>query len=194
MMATPITMDRKDEIRISKTISYILRHGAIKEKLEVGRDGFIKVSDLLARPKLKGVTMDQIQYVVTNNDKQRYCLRWMDPNNIAAANDFDNNKAWYIRANQGHSLAQVDNVELTRETNPLDPVIHGTTKKNWLLIQQSQGLSKMNRNHIHCAVGLPGDEFVISGMRSSSQVLIYIDMDKALQDDIAFYQSSNNVI
>ncbi|KAI8330344.1 phosphotransferase KptA/Tpt1 [Chlamydoabsidia padenii] len=175
-------IDKKDEVRISKTISYILRHGAVKEKLTIRRDGFIKVSDLLTRPKLKGVTMGQLAYIVSNSEKQRYCLQQLDDNE------------WYIRANQGHSLRQIDNVALTPITDALDTVIHGTTLANWRLIHKSQGLSRMNRNHIHCALGLPEDQAVISGMRSTSQVLIYIDMEKALQDDIRFYRSSNNVI
>lgn len=35
------------EVRYSKTLSYILRHGAIKEGLEMRKDGFIKVDNLV---------------------------------------------------------------------------------------------------------------------------------------------------
>ncbi|KAI8085026.1 phosphotransferase KptA/Tpt1 [Halteromyces radiatus] len=175
------TMDRKEEVRISKLLSYILRHGAVKEKLAIERDGYIKLSDLLARPKLKGVTEAQIQYIVANNDKQRFFLK-------------QDHGDWYIRANQGHSLRQLDSVDMTPQQTPLDTVIHGTTLANWHLIQQSGYISRMNRNHIHCAIGLPEDNGVISGIRSSSQVLIYIDMQKALQDGILFYRSANDVI
>ncbi|KAF9586580.1 tRNA 2'-phosphotransferase 1 [Lunasporangiospora selenospora] len=52
----------------------------------------------------------------------------------------------------------------------------------------------MNRNHIHMAVGLPGENGVISGMRGSCNMYIYIDTEKAFQDEIKFYRSSNNVI
>ena len=38
----------------------------------------------------------------------------------------------------------------------------------------------MARNHIHFATGLPGDDFVISGMRGSSQVIIEVDLKRAL--------------
>ena len=51
-------------------------------------------------------------------------------------------------------------------------VIHGTYFKAWNQIQQS-GLNKMKRNHIHFAAGEPGSEEVISGMRSSAQVLFF---------------------
>jgi len=39
----------------------------------------------------------------------------------------------------------------------------------------------MNRNHIHMAVGLPGSDEVISGMRNSANLYIYIDTFKAIQ-------------
>ena len=40
--------------------------------------------------------------------------------------------------------------------------------------------SKMNRNHIHCAPGEPGEDGVISGMRRTCQVYVYIDLQAAL--------------
>lgn len=72
----------------------------------------------------------------------------------------------------------------------------------------------MTRHHIHLSQGLPSEQAVKSGkhmvlkantsisfsptehsgMRSSSQVFIYIDLDKALRAGIKFYLSENGVI
>lgn len=52
----------------------------------------------------------------------------------------------------------------------------------------------MSRNHIHFAPGMPKDKEVISGMRNSCDVIIQIDMFKAIKDGINFYISANNVI
>ncbi|ORX52390.1 phosphotransferase KptA/Tpt1 [Hesseltinella vesiculosa] len=174
-------MDKKEEVRLSKLISYILRHGAVKEKLELLPDGYIRVDDLLARPKLKGVSLAMMQHLVDNNDKQRFAMIK------------DEQGQWLIRANQGHSLRQV-HVDMEPLTTALATVIHGTTLDKWVKIQATGGLSRMNRNHIHCAAGLPEDAEVKSGIRASCNVLIYIDMTKALQDGIQFYRSSNGVI
>ena len=57
--------------------------------------------------------------------------------------------------------------------------IHGTYLRNLSNIQKI-GLSRMERNHIHLAAGEPGTEGVISGMRQSAQVYIYIDVAKAM--------------
>lgn len=58
---------------------------------------------------------------------------------------------------------------------------------------EHEGLSKMKRNHIHLAQGLPGTG-VLSGMRQSSSVFIYVDVEKALQAGLNFYLSSNGVV
>ncbi len=53
----------------------------------------------------------------------------------------------------------------------------------------------MGRNHIHFAIGLPGKNGVISGMRSTCEVVIEINMVKALfKNNIPFFISSNKVI
>jgi 2'-phosphotransferase len=56
--------------KISKAMSYILRHGAAKEGIEMGTDGNVLVDDLLKKPNFKGVTVDKIRSIVENNDKQ----------------------------------------------------------------------------------------------------------------------------
>jgi 2'-phosphotransferase len=93
---------------------------------------------------------------------------------------------------------------------PSGMAIHGTNVGAWgkistpfagyplsteliILNTGRMGLSKMKRNHIHMAQGLPG-EGVISGMRLRSEVLIYIDVEKALAAGLKFYLSSNGVV
>ena len=39
------------EVRISKTLSYLLRHGAQGEGLAMRKDGYVKVADLVRRLK-----------------------------------------------------------------------------------------------------------------------------------------------
>lgn len=93
-------------------------------------------------------------------------------------------------------MKEVETDELL--TKIVDPtlfpvVIHGTYFKFWNLIKD-QGLKRMSRNHMHFAPGMPKDNGVISGMRSSCDVYIEIDMFAAIKDGISFYISSNNVI
>ncbi|KIR99268.1 tRNA 2'-phosphotransferase [Cryptococcus deuterogattii 2001/935-1] len=64
------------DVRNSKTLAYILRHGAEKEGLYIRSDGFIKLADVLARPKLKGVDEPTIHHLVQTNAKKRFELFW----------------------------------------------------------------------------------------------------------------------
>ena len=52
----------------------------------------------------------------------------------------------------------------------------------------------MKRNHIHFAVGLPGDNQIISGARHNCEVFIFIDIENAMNDGIKFFVSENNVV
>lgn len=52
----------------------------------------------------------------------------------------------------------------------------------------------MGRTHIHFTTGLSSDNTVISGMRRSCEVLIYLDLENALKDGFKFYVSANGVI
>ena len=52
----------------------------------------------------------------------------------------------------------------------------------------------MSRQHIHMAEGFPEQGKVISGMRSTCHLAIFIDVEKAMKDGIEFYRSENDVI
>jgi RNA:NAD 2'-phosphotransferase (TPT1/KptA family) len=53
----------------------------------------------------------------------------------------------------------------------------------------------MARNNVHMAIGLPGKNGVISGMRNSCDTVIEINLLKAVKSgQMPFYSSTNNVV
>lgn len=128
--------------------------------------------------------------------------------------DSDDPSNYLIRANQGHSIKVAEDGLLdpiTLESDDLPKtVVHGTTTRAWPLIVRSGGLKTMTRTHVHFASGLPEGfknlendtednkerhrEPVISGMRNTSSVLIYLDFEKALAAGLKFWRSKNGVI
>lgn len=173
------------DVRLSKSLSYILRHGANQMGFQMSTDGFIFLEDLLAHPQFRSYTVDDIKRVVETNDKQRFKLQpHLETGRLQ------------IRANQGHSV-MVENLELkpVLAGSPDCPseAVHGSYLRNWNSIQQ-HGLSRMKRTHIHLAPGLPGEEGVISGMRKDCDLAIFIDVFKALADGIQFFWSDNGVL
>ncbi|KAJ7505297.1 KptA family-domain-containing protein [Mycena galericulata] len=176
------------EVRVSKTLSWILRHGAKSEGLAMRPDGYVKVTDLLANPKLKTLDLEALHGIVQADSKQRYSLIFEEGSDSGAG-------TWWMKANQGHSIKSVklDLQSIASVSDiPSGIAVHGTTMEAWESIS-TQGLSKMKRNHIHLAQGVAGDN-VISGMRGSSQVLIFIDVQRALDEGIKFFLSDNGVI
>ncbi|KAG2144582.1 hypothetical protein DEU56DRAFT_732488 [Suillus clintonianus] len=190
-------------IRVSKSLSWLLRHGAKNAGLDMREDGYAKVTDVLSNPMFRDVNFSQLQEIVSKDQKQRYHLL-SEPRSSDSPSDI-----WWIRANQGHSLKTVT-LDMQPITSALDVpmAVHGTTLVAWQFIGKflfmswfvllthmsaTQGLSKMKRNHIHLAQGIPGDS-VMSGMRNSSQILIFVDVQKALDDGIPFYLSANGVV
>lgn len=170
------------KIRLSKSLAWLLRHNAESEGFTFLEGGYLPVEEVLRHRRFTGFTVTDVEEVVRDNDKQRFAIMAGDDGKLL------------IRANQGHSISNVT-VEMEEITAPDEAtkVIHGTNFKAWSEIQKT-GLSRMKRNHIHFAAGEPGSEGVISGMRGSAQVYIYIDLHRAMEDGIKFFRSANNVI
>ncbi|XP_062473494.1 basic salivary proline-rich protein 2-like, partial [Pezoporus occidentalis] len=76
-------------VRLSKALSYVLRHGAAAEGLPMGPDGFVPLGALLRLPRFRGVSEREVRNVVAADPKGRFRL---SPEPLR------------IRANQGHSL------------------------------------------------------------------------------------------
>lgn len=139
----------------------------------------------------------------------------------AAAIDQDPSN-YLIRATQGHSIPTVDSTLLLRPLGPAagpdapqlpSTVVHGTFHGAWPRILASGGLRPMSRNHVHFATGpeladiMPNGRMgtvvsnedkrktgVISGMRSDAQILIYVDIEKAIMAGCLFWMSENGVV
>lgn len=182
-VTTNSTLQPRQMVTLSKYLSKVLRHQAMNMGFTMGADGRVKVNELLSHPSFRSYCMADLVAVVDNNDKKRFEISVIDGE-------------YTIRAVQGHSIAAIDDESLLSEIKDPSEIpvcIHGTYRAALPAIMQS-GLSKMNRNHIHMAAGLPGSDGVISGMRKSCDVLIYIDVAKAMGAGIQFFKSKNGVI
>lgn len=56
------------------------------------------------------------------------------------------------------------------------------------------GLCKMARTNIHMGIGLPGKDGCISGMRSSCEVVVEVNVNKAAYSGIPLFISENTVV
>lgn len=175
---------KESRVRLSKTMSYLLRHGAGNAGLAMDSRGFIALVDLLQHRSIAAMkaTEDTLRKVVADCPKQRFYLEEREDGRT------------YIRANQGHSIADVD-VEMERlvDCRRISMAVHGTSYLAWDKIAHL-GLSKMGRQHIHMATRLPSTGHVISGIRNSAQILIYLDLEKLIAENVPIFLSENSVL
>lgn len=175
-------MDEARRTKVSKSLSYFLRHHLDQLRCPVTADGFVPLSAVLAQRTMTGVTVADIEEIVANCAKQRFALK-------------REGDEYLIRANQGHSIEAATKAGISSDaiyeliTEPLSYCVHGTTDKVWPAIE-SEGLKKMNRTHIHF-ISRPDAK---SGYRKKSNVLVHIDMERAMRDGIRFYRSENDVV
>lgn len=187
--------------KLSRALSWALRHQAFAIGLTILPDGYVPVDEILSstHPKLKGATVEEIQKVVETSDKQRYRLNQKPRSDFYGPSDANADEPILcIRANQGHSIKTINPELLFTRLSPdelrtLPCIVHGTYVEPWNSIQTT-GLKKMNRTHIHFASGLPEADGVISGMRKTSTICIFVDPVKCAEDGIVFFISANGVI
>ena len=173
-------------IQLSKYLSLILRHKAKDFGLDIEPSGFIKLDDIISLPQSQKFHMDisLIQELVSNDEKGRF--------------ELVNRPPYYIRAVQGHSMAEVSNEDTMYKLNKKNifdfpTVVHGTQEDAWKLIEKS-GLNRMKRNAIHFSIGYNDENHVKSGMRLNCQVFIEINTQMAFFNGFEFLISKNKVI
>ena len=118
--------------QVEKTITWLLRHGAVDEKVPINEEGFITIPNVINWLKNKkniNLQLEDINKIVDADKKSRYLLK-------------DN----MIRANQGHSIKIKISMNKYQQNN--SQLIHATYYDNMESINKS-GLKSMSRNDVH---------------------------------------------
>ena len=184
---TPTTSSIRHNINdISRQLSKLLRWHINESKYKYLLDehfkvgGYVYVDKLRVLREFNDITDNEIYYIVETDNKGRFKLETFDGK-------------LYIRVNQGHSadVGKLINVNSLHDEikTALSYCAHGTTSDKLQSILEN-GLYPMSRDGIHFASSINAK----SGFRYTSNVIIHIDMEKAMDDGIKFYMSSNGVI
>lgn len=167
-------MNKESLKKISKSLSYVLRHRPDTVGIELGDGGWVAVDELLAAFERSGksISRELLDTVVVENDKQRF--------------EFSDDQL-RIRAQQGHS-AEVD---LGYEpATPPDVLYHGTATRNLDSIFQD-GLVKGRRHHVHMSTNQ--ETMIQVAMRHGKPVVLAIDASKMFADGHEFFVTGNHV-
>ncbi|KAA8497450.1 putative tRNA 2'-phosphotransferase [Porphyridium purpureum] len=165
--------------RFQRSMTWYLRHRAATRP-----DGYITVQALLDALDFPAATTDSVLQAAAADEKTRFSV-------------IEEDGVLLVRANQGHTITSVDPEQLLTPIYDPDDVpvcAHGTYDDSLLNILRSGGLNRMQRHAIQMDVGLPDDPEVRSGIRRGVDVVIYIDVARAIRHGLRFYRSQNNVI
>jgi putative RNA 2'-phosphotransferase len=163
-----------DDVRLSKRLSYVLRHDPGSVGISLDEAGWVQVPELLSALERNGlvVTRDRLESVVVANDKQRFT--------IDAVHD-------RIRANQGHSVP----VDLgLQSVAPPDRLFHGTAQGRVAAILDD-GLHKGSRHAVHLSKDPATARRV--GARHGSPVVLEVDAARMHAAGYRFEVSDNGV-
>ena len=161
-----------DYTKLSKEISYALRHAPWEYELELDKEGFVPVEQLLHALNEGGeyketIKEEDILHIIKISEKKRHEL-----------------KDGIIRALYGHTVPS----HIRKEpVVPPDILYHGTSHKAYEIIMDS-GLKPMSRQYVHLSTDT--DTAVRVGKRRDKKpVILTVDAKRAYADGVVFYSS-----
>lgn len=167
-------MNETETTRLSKLLSYILRHKPSAYEIVLDENGYTNVDELISKLNThnENINFEILQYIVNTNNKKRFAF---------------NDDLTKIRASQGHSV----DVELGyTEQQPPDVLYHGTVEK-FLASILKDGLQKMQRHHVH----LSADKTTATKVaeRRGKPIILEIKTGEMFAAGYKFYLSDNGV-
>ena len=161
--------------RLSKQLSYVLRHAPWVYELELDEEGWTPLDQLLEGLRSEGafrhVERGDIEAMIASSAKARFEL----------AGDS-------IRAYYGHSLP---GKILKRRATPPELLYHGTVRR-FLPAIEASGLKPMSRQYVHLSRDLDMAN-TVARRRGSDIVILSIKARAAAEAGLPFYEESNGV-
>jgi putative RNA 2'-phosphotransferase len=164
-------MTEQQRTKISKRLSYILRHAPDSVGLTLDENGWASVHDLMSKFG-RPLSIEDLKEVVETNEKKRFAF---------------NDDLTKIRASQGHSIE----IDLAYQpTTPPDFLFHGTATR-FIESIKKDGLLKGSRHHVHLSL----DEVTARkvGARHGSPVILTLKSKEMYEAGYVFYVSENDV-
>jgi putative RNA 2'-phosphotransferase len=161
-------MDHHYHTRLSKYLSYVLRHQPGEAGLTLDANGFADVEPVMAalRKRFKYFKREDLMDLVKNDPKKRFDLT-----------------EGRIRATYGHS---VEVVPASVCVMPPEVLYHGTSSESAERIL-SEGLKPRDRQYVHLSVTLD-DALAVGRRHTDAPVILRIESQRAAEDDIEFYK------
>ncbi|QDM47392.1 RNA 2'-phosphotransferase [Paenibacillus thiaminolyticus] len=164
-----------DLFKLSKEISYALRHAPWEYELELDEEGWVSLEQLLLALRLdqrwEAVHEQDIHTIMATADKQR--LEVADGK---------------IRALYGHS---VPSKIVKKAEKPPSVVYHGTARRFVAQILD-EGIRPMGRQYVHVSADKE-TAMMVGKRRDAAPVLLKVDAETARNEGIMFYPGNHTI-
>ncbi|MDK2882191.1 MAG: putative 2-phosphotransferase [Bacillota bacterium] len=163
-----------DYKKLSKQISYALRHAPWKYGLELDGEGWANLRQLLKALQARGwrgLTEADLQNMIRLSDKQRF--------------EIAGNR---IRALYGHSIPQ----RIVREPVPPPEVLFHGTARRYVPAIREKGLLPGGRQYIHLSVDVE-TTLQVGKRHDPRPVVLKIDAKRAWNEGICFFRGNDQV-
>lgn len=159
----------------SKFLSIVLRHQPEVVGMQLDDEGWLDINQIISNANERGnaLSLELLHEVVATSDKKHFAL---------------SDDGLRIRANQGHSLANVD-LKLD-EAKPPQTLYHGTVAA-FLESIRATGLQQRSRNHVHLSSDVA--TAIKVGSRRGKPIILQVDAAAMHQQGRLFYLSANGV-
>ena len=161
--------------KLSKEVSYALRHAPWEYELEIDEQGWVSVVQLLGAlhedEKWENLGEEDLQHMIDNSEKKRH--------------EISDGK---IRAFYGHSIP----IKITKEEKePPELLYHGTAKRFFPLIIET-GLLTKKRQYVHLSQDIE-TAFAVGKRHDEKPIILEICALDAWKNGVKFYYGNEKV-
>jgi len=167
-------MDERSRTRLSKFVSFVLRHRPERVGIVLDRQGWVSIDALLVQCQAHGknISRSMLDEIIKTSSKQRFAV---------------SEDGLRVRASHGHSV----DVDLGYAAAvPPDVLFHGTIPANIVAIR-AQGLVRMQRRYVHLSPD--ANTAATVGQRRGTPVILRVSAGSMHHDGYTFYLSTNGV-
>ena len=164
----------KTQTKISKAVSYALRHRPDEFGLKLDAEGWVDINDLtkaVSKNLHFAIGREDIEEIISLSEKKRFEIL-----------------GDRIRATYGHSF------DRKIEFKPVEPpefLYHGTSERAWESIKQ-EGLKPMNRQYVHLSSDMDTAKKVGSRHDKKEIIIITVNSAQMHKDGFKFFHSGND--
>ncbi len=161
----------QNKVKVSKFLSFVLRHAPQNYGLNLDRKGFAEFRIVLEvlKKRFPGLEDEDVKNIVVNDPKKRF--------------QFEGQR---IRARYGHTV-NVDPLEECR--NVPSALFHGTSPHSLDSIFK-KGLIPEKRRFVHLSLSVE-EALKVGKRKNKNPVVLKVDTQRASQDGLVFWKEAN---